>query len=190
MSTPIFGNIFQDLVPLFTHNYASIWPADTCVINFEIATTGDTSYLTCNSVTNDPLWMTSLHLYPYIFADEGTYPTEVIASYLSYSDQVAPTNTLTSSTFQVIVEPECMITAYANNPSVSTTLETQYVIGDPVQIFAFAIPYEPASCNYDVSYTFTVDGQVATPPWLSIDTAIVPHQVQIQTSDTSDKGIY
>ena len=176
MSTPIFGNVYQDLSVPFTHEHAAIWPVDTCVIKFEIVTTGDTSYLSSNSVTSDALRTTELHLYPYIFADEGTYPTEVIASYLYYTDQVAPANTLTSSSFLVTVEPECKITSYMNDPSVSTTLEIAYTIGDPVQTYAFAIPYEPASCNYDVSYTFTIDSQiVATPSWLSIDTSSMPH---------------
>lgn len=132
MTTPIFGNIFQDLVPLFTHAYVDYWPVDTCVITFEIKTTGDTSYLTCNSASSDPLRTNNLHLYPYIFSDEGTYPTEVVASYLHFTDQVSPLNTLTSSTFIVKIEPECKITAYANDPSVSTTLSTHYSVGDPV----------------------------------------------------------
>ena len=169
MSTPIFGNIFQDLVPLFTHAYADFWPVDTCVIAFEIKTTGDTSYLTCNSVTTDPLRTIELHLYPYIFSDEGTYPTEVIASYLHYSDQVPPPDTLTSSSFTVTVEPECRITAYANDPIVSTTLDTHYSIGDPTQSFVFDIRFEPTYCNYFETYTFTIDGVAASSSWLSID---------------------
>lgn len=133
MSTPIFGNIFQDLVPVYTHAYVDFWPVDTCVIAFEIKNTGDTSYLTCNSVSADPQRTNYLHLYPYIFSDEGIYPTEVVATYLHYLDQVPPPNSLTSTPFTVTVEPECKITSFMNDPSVSTTLETHYSIGDPVQ---------------------------------------------------------
>ena len=46
MSTPIFGNVFQDLAPLFTHEHADIWPVGTCVISFYIKG-GDTTYLEC-----------------------------------------------------------------------------------------------------------------------------------------------
>ena len=80
---------------------------DTCVIKFEIKTTGDTSYLTLDSVTDDSLLTSSLHLYPHILTDEGTHSIEVVASYLYYSEQEAPYNTLTSSTFKVIILPEC-----------------------------------------------------------------------------------
>ena len=84
MITPIFGNVFQDLSSLFTHEHAKIWPEDTCVISFYIEG-GDTSYLKCYGIA-DPVIKTTLHLYPYIFADEGKYPTIVVAYYGKYTD--------------------------------------------------------------------------------------------------------
>ena len=73
------------------------------------------------------------------------------------------------------VEPECRITAYANDPIVSTTLDTHYSIGDPTQSFVFDIRFEPTYCNYFETYTFTIDGVAASPSWLSIDRASEPH---------------
>ena len=89
---------------MFTHEHAAIWPVGTCVISFYIEG-GDTSYLKCKGIA-DPVIKTTLHLYPYIFADEGKYSTKVVAYYGKYTDQVKPKSELAiSSSFEVTVEP-------------------------------------------------------------------------------------
>ena len=84
---------------------------------------------------------------------------------------------LVSSSFIVTVEPECKITQYVNDPTVSLTLDENYMINTAALTFPFDIRYEPSTCNYIESYTFTVDGVTASPPWLSVETSSWPHKI-------------
>ena len=88
------------------------------------------------------------------------------------------------------VEAECVITSYVNDPTVSLTSETNYIINTVAVTFPFDIRYEPTTCNYIVSYSFTVNGVSASPTWLSVDTSTEPHQIKIDSSDASDTGVY
>ena len=139
----------------------------------------------------DPLLTTTLHLYPYIFADEGVHPTKVVAYFAKYTDQVPPTSELAiSSFFLVTVEPECKITSFVNDPSVSLTLEKNYIINTGAITFPFDIRYEPTTCNYIKSYVFTVDGVAASPAWLSVDSSTERHLIKISSNSASHEGTF
>lgn len=73
MSTPIYGNVYQELAPLFTHTLyeQGVLSATDCVIGFEIVG-GDTTFLSVQGTTQ-------LHEYPYIATDVGTYTITVKA---------------------------------------------------------------------------------------------------------------
>ena len=185
----MFGNVFQDLAPLFTHEHADIWPVGTCIISFKIKG-GDTTFLQCEATYN-PVIKTTLNLFPYIFSDEGTYEKKVVAYYGKYTDQAEPTQELEiPSSFKVTVEPECKITSFMNDPNVSKTLETNYIINTPAVTFPFDIRYEPNTCNYITNYVFTVNGAAASPAWLSVDSSTEPHKIKILSNDASHEGTY
>ena len=101
ISTPINGNVIQELV--YTHEYELIWPVNSCRISFEIKD-GNTSYLTTYGTDSEPLIHTTLHLFPYISIDEGTYTKTIVAYYEEYSEPDAPTQTLETEV-NVTVEP-------------------------------------------------------------------------------------
>ena len=44
MSTPVYGNVYQELAPLFTHFYVNTFPANSCEIAFRIVG-GDRDYI-------------------------------------------------------------------------------------------------------------------------------------------------
>ena len=133
---------------------------------------------------------TTLHLYPFIFANEGTHSTTVVAYYAKYNDQVKPTKEQASDSFLVTVEPECKITSFKNNPNVSKTLETNYIINTAAVTFPFDIRYEPNDCKYIKNYVFTVNGIAASPAWLSVDSSTKPHMIKIQSNNVSHEGTY
>ena len=64
-----------------------------------------------------------------------------------------------------------------NDPTVSLTMDINYVINTVALTFPFDIRYEPSTCNYIESYTFTVNGVTASPSWLSVDTTTQPHKI-------------
>ena len=88
------------------------------------------------------------------------------------------------------MEPECKITSFKNDQTVSKTLEKNYIINTATVSFPFDINYEPSSCNYIKSYVFTVNGVSASPAWLSIDTSTKPPNVKIKSNNASVKGTY
>lgn len=86
MSTPVFGNVYQELAPLFTHFYVDDFPAGSCVIGFRIIG-GDRDFV---SVVDDE----TLHEYPYLSSDVGDHTITIEAFFISYIDPSDPGVTL------------------------------------------------------------------------------------------------
>ena len=108
---------------------ADKWGSDPCIISFRIEG-GDTTYVESISIDEaNPDLKTTLYMAPIISSDVNSHPTEITAWFLSYTDSVNPVEReLTIGPIDVVVEEDCPVTEFVNNPAVSTTTNYDYVI--------------------------------------------------------------
>ena len=101
----------------------------------------------------------------------------ITAFYSSWVEPTTPTVTA-SQTFQVEIEPLCVLDSYMRDQAVTYAAQHEHVLfdGSPAP-FEFSFAYEPASCNLDQYYKIMVDNQEMDPSWLKIDSTVHPPTV-------------
>ena len=120
MSTPLYGELYQETLSHFTYEHRNTWPDGTCTLAARV-NGGDTGYVAIAD-NND-----ELYLYTPDLANIGSHTVVVEIYYIQWAESLAgPTQVFDSGSIIVTIEPLCMIETFENNPVVSSTLEMTY----------------------------------------------------------------